>query len=87
MKGNQSQRIKQQRGGTLFIILLVILIPVAIAGGFYFYKNFFSSALAPETKVCTQEAKQCSDGGYVGRTGPNCEFSPCPNLIATSTSQ
>lgn len=28
--------------------------------------------------ACTQEAKQCPDGSYVGRTGPNCEFSACP---------
>ena len=28
--------------------------------------------------VCTQEAKQCPDGSYVGRTGSNCEFTPCP---------
>ncbi len=28
--------------------------------------------------VCTMEAKQCPDGSYVGRTGPNCEFTPCP---------
>lgn len=27
---------------------------------------------------CTQEAKECPDGSYVGRTGPNCEFTPCP---------
>jgi len=27
---------------------------------------------------CTQEAKLCSDGSYVGRTGPNCEFNKCP---------
>lgn len=26
---------------------------------------------------CTQEAKQCPDGTWVGRTGPNCEFK-CP---------
>ncbi len=24
--------------------------------------------------MCTQEAKQCPDGSWVGRTGPNCEF-------------
>lgn len=28
--------------------------------------------------ACTMEAKQCPDGSYVSRTGPNCEFSPCP---------
>ena len=27
---------------------------------------------------CTEEAKTCPDGSAVGRTGPNCEFAPCP---------
>lgn len=29
---------------------------------------------------CTQEAKLCPDGSYVGRTGPNCEFTACPEI-------
>jgi len=29
-------------------------------------------------KACTMEAKICPDGSSVGRTGPNCEFTPCP---------
>ncbi len=33
----------------------------------------------PTGVVCTMEAKQCSDGSYVARTGPNCEFAQCPN--------
>lgn len=33
-------------------------------------------------KACTMEAKLCPDGSYVGRTGPNCEFSPCPTPIS-----
>ena len=29
--------------------------------------------------ACTQEAKLCPDGKtYVGKTGPKCEFAPCP---------
>lgn len=28
--------------------------------------------------VCTMDAKLCPDGSYVGRTGPNCVFAPCP---------
>lgn len=28
--------------------------------------------------ACTLEAKQCPDGSYVGRQGPNCAFAPCP---------
>lgn len=30
--------------------------------------------------VCTQDAKQCPDGSYVGRSGPNCEFAACPEI-------
>jgi predicted lipoprotein with Yx(FWY)xxD motif len=36
------------------------------------------SAGEPCKKACTQEAKVCPDGSTVGRTGPNCEFAPCP---------
>lgn len=28
--------------------------------------------------ACTEEAKICPDGSAVGRTGPKCEFAPCP---------
>jgi hypothetical protein len=27
--------------------------------------------------MCIQDAKQCPDGSWVGRSGPNCEFK-CP---------
>lgn len=27
--------------------------------------------------MCPQDAKQCADGSWVGRTGPNCDF-VCP---------
>lgn len=29
-------------------------------------------------QACTDDAKICPDGSSVGRTGPNCEFAPCP---------
>jgi len=32
----------------------------------------------PEPVFCTMEAQLCPDGSSVGRTGPNCEFAPCP---------
>ncbi|MBW3019573.1 hypothetical protein KY329_05310 [Candidatus Woesearchaeota archaeon] len=34
--------------------------------------------VAQEMVACTEEAKLCPDGSAVGRTGPNCEFAPCP---------
>jgi len=38
-----------------------------------------SGCLQNQPRACTEEAKLCPDGSYVGRTGPNCEFAPCPN--------
>ncbi len=39
-----------------------------------------------EPKACTEEAKVCPDGSAVGRTGPNCEFAPCPSAGCSSNS-
>lgn len=36
----------------------------------------------PGAKACTEEAKVCPDGSAVARTGPNCEFAPCPGAMA-----
>ncbi len=33
-----------------------------------------------EPVACTQDAKQCSDGSYVSRIAPTCEFDICPGL-------
>jgi len=32
--------------------------------------------------ACTMEAKICPDGSSVGRSGPNCEFTDCPDQTA-----
>jgi hypothetical protein len=37
-----------------------------------------SNDTKPNIQACTEEAKLCPDGSAVGRTGPNCEFAPCP---------
>ncbi len=39
---------------------------------------YFRGECPAQQKACTEEAKLCPDGSAVGRTGPNCEFSPCP---------
>lgn len=33
-----------------------------------------------EATVCPKDVKQCPDGSYVSREGPNCEFRACPNV-------
>lgn len=54
-----------------FIIASILIAGVIWIGG---------EKLIPQQKACTQEAKQCPDGSFVGRTGPNCEFSACPTI-------
>lgn len=52
---------------------------IAIAGvslAVMLWPDFFVQE--PEPVFCTQEAKLCPDGSYVGRGGPNCEFTACP---------
>lgn len=33
---------------------------------------------SPTPIACSKEAMLCSDGSFVSRTGPNCEFAKCP---------
>jgi hypothetical protein len=42
------------------------------------------TASSTEPVACTMEAKLCPDGSYVGRTGPNCEFTACPTTATTT---
>lgn len=61
-------------------IVLAIVAVVFIAGGILYIYNPTPTEVG-DTKggvVCTMEAKLCPDGSYVGRSGPNCEFAPCP---------
>ncbi len=48
------------------------------AGSFLIFQK---ELVIPEKQIaCTQEAKLCPDGSAVGRTGPQCEFAPCPDV-------
>lgn len=57
----------------IFITLVVIILAIVIFG---LYKFDFTDK--GEQIACTMEAKICPDGSAVGRSGPNCEFAPCP---------
>jgi len=63
---------------SLIITYLVIIVSIIIiAVGVFAYYN---QNLQPGSTACTEEAKLCPDGSAVGRTGPNCEFAPCPTV-------
>src|SRR3989338_6171267 len=57
-------------------IIIVVLIIAGFGTAWKLTKEDTTPPIYP--KACTQEAKLCHDGSYVGRTGPNCEFALCP---------
>jgi len=68
----------------------VILFIALLFGTLFIFYSVFGSwrvFVPPAGQACTLEAKICPDGSAVGRTGPNCEFAPCPLPQATSTDQ
>lgn len=54
------------------IIATVVLILIAII------VYFVSREKEPEEIACTMDAKLCSDGSFVGRIAPDCNFASCP---------
>lgn len=39
-----------------------------------------ADAIGRDPVACPADAKQCPDGSFVSREGPNCEFAECPTL-------
>ncbi len=85
--------MNNQKGFAPLLSILLVIAVIAIGG--YFVLNTkvavaptpssaMSSSPNPTDYACTQEAKLCPDGSYVGRTGPKCEFAPCPTVKVTS---
>lgn len=62
----------------LRIIFGVVILFLFTVSAFYLGQQFSKKA---KKQICTQEAKVCPDGSTVSRTGPNCEFAPCPISI------
>lgn len=64
------------------IFLLLILLVFLAVDVFYFFSRKEPTKVMeiPQNVVfCTDDAKLCMDGSYVGRAGPKCDFYPCPN--------
>lgn len=66
---------------------LIIVFATVLGIALVFLISFFATTgfwQMPSRVMCTQEAKLCSDGSYVGRTGPHCEFAKCPEDVTAS---
>jgi hypothetical protein len=68
----------------LALLAVVIIAGCAYAVWFSIVHNVAKNANAHdgEGTVCTTDAMQCSDGSWVGRSGPNCQF-VCPTGTTT----
>lgn len=66
------------------VIAALLILAVSLLSYIFFARETETpSVVTPENpdgiqQACTMEAKICPDGTAVGRTGPNCEFAPCP---------
>lgn len=78
------------------VLKFIIVIAVLVTVGYIIYRarsspviRKYPNSTSTEPVVCTMEARLCSDGSYVGRGGPNCEFALCPatttESVATTT--
>lgn len=60
------------------LITIVVLIISVVVGSFFILNWYIRMQELGGSTACTMEAMICPNGTSVGRTGPNCEFSPCP---------
>lgn len=63
------------------IISVAVIVLMVVIGSFCFYIYSNEIRDGKDLIVCTMDAKLCPDGSYVGRTGLNCEFSNCPDIV------
>lgn len=71
--------MKNNKGVSSISIILIIIGILVLGGGAY----YFLTKKIQEPGGCTLEARICSDGSAVGRSGPNCEFTQCPTEEAS----
>ena len=78
---------------TPFLLLGLLLVAwmLFMAGYTLGQRQSVQNSVVPEPGddmvICTMDAKICPDGTAVGRTGPNCEFAPCPDALQLEISR
>lgn len=61
------------------IIGTIVVAILTLVGLFWYFQNLKQRRENLQLGIaCTMDAKICSDGTAVGRSGPNCDFAPCP---------
>lgn len=76
--GTEESLEQEKRRKNIYKIVIATVILLTITGAVTAY-YFLSKTKQEEQVACTMEAKICPDGSAVGRSGPMCEFAPCPS--------
>ncbi|MBU1256035.1 GerMN domain-containing protein, partial [Patescibacteria group bacterium] len=58
--------------------ILIILLILIVLAGIWLGLKFIINGSPVDSIVCTMDAKLCSDGSYVSRIAPKCDFMACP---------
>ena len=72
------------KNNTILYTIIAVALGTWLVGFIFSLKQPVFNNLPNNNVACTADAKQCSDGSYVGRSGPNCEF-VCPTVTSIST--
>ncbi len=61
----------------------VILAALLIVGGYFAFRGANQNLATGDADgtLCAMDVRVCSDGSYVGRVAPSCDFAACPPLI------
>jgi len=78
----QTPKRKSKLGMIIALVIILFLLFISGSAGYAIFKNLQTNN---QQVACTLEAMICPDGSSVGRTGPNCEFSPCPTVAPDPT--
>ena len=73
----------QKKSSNRVVAMIVVLLILLLAGAVYLFR--LKTYNQPGPVACTMEAKLCPDGSYVGRSGPRCEFTQCPEVTIDSS--
>ncbi len=74
-----NKRNKKAFKKDFYKLVIIVFLPTVVLLSVIGYINYSIKPL-DRGQVCTEEAKLCSDGTYVARSGPYCEFSECPSV-------
>ncbi len=55
-----------------------IVVAIVIVCALYIYYASLQKTVSTSSVICSADTKVCSDGSYIARSGPNCEFAFCP---------